>query len=220
MSESPPYRRNAQKKFIKDLIRQSKNEANLADLRRRITAVYEAETSSDDNEEIHMPIPEINNEDIPSETNRSELSGILSAGSEASNNSLFENENTINGSDVDSELHFEDENSDSDGIAEMDDVNNRCSDHEDNDLMIQFENDEDRSFYALATLREWALEGGVLSMKKLNNLLLRLRVLFPNLPKSYKTLLQTPPILGVQQLPDGSQLWYKVLLFEEFGFGK
>ncbi|TGZ37362.1 Uncharacterized protein DBV15_05664 [Temnothorax longispinosus] len=52
----------------------------------------------------------------------------------------------------------------------------------------------------------------VLSIKMLNNLLLRLRVLFPILPKSYKTLLQTPPILGVQQLPDGSQLWYNRLL--------
>ncbi|XP_071654200.1 uncharacterized protein [Temnothorax longispinosus] len=75
MSERRPYRRNAQKKFIKELVRQSRIEANLADLRRRITTVYKAETSSDDNEEIHMlSISEINNEDIPSETNSSELS--------------------------------------------------------------------------------------------------------------------------------------------------
>ncbi|TGZ37361.1 hypothetical protein DBV15_05665 [Temnothorax longispinosus] len=124
MSESPPYRRNAKKQVIKELVRQSRIEAKLADLRRRITAVYEAETSFDDNEEIHaLSIPEINNEDIPSETNSSELSAILSAGSEASNDSLFENKSTINDNDVDSELHFEDENSDSDEIAEMDDVN-------------------------------------------------------------------------------------------------
>lgn len=157
--------------------------------------------------------PEVNNTDILLETNTSELSTILSAESDVSNKSLLENENNINDNDsyntVDSELHFENENNDNDGIAEMDDVvYNRCGDHENNDLMIQFENDEQRNLYALETLREWAFKGGV-SMKMLDNLLLRLKILFPILPKSYKTLLQTPPDLGVQQLRDGTQLWYK-----------
>lgn len=43
-----------------------------------------------------------------------------------------------------------------------------------------------------------------------HNLLLKLKVLFPVLPKSYKTLLQTPRDLNVQ-LPNESQLWYKGL---------
>lgn len=210
------YHTNAKKHIIKELVRQNKIQAKRDDLKRRINSTYKAEISSDEDKEIYaLSLPEINIEDVLLETSSSDLL----AGSDASNDSFLENENNINNNiyhdveneienDVENELHVEDEDSDSDRIAEMDYVVND-NDHQDNDLIIQFENDEQRGFYVLEALREWALEGGTLSMQMLDNLLLRLRLLFPVLPKSYKTLLQTPAYLGVQQQPDGSQLWYK-----------
>lgn len=58
----------------------------------------------------------------------------------------------------------------------MNDINNEINDHENNNLMIQFENNEQKGLYVLKTLREWAIEEGVLSIKKLNNLLLKYKV--------------------------------------------
>lgn len=52
----------------------------------------------------------------------------------------------------------------------------------------------------LEAIREWALEGGILSMKKLNNLLLRLHVVHRTLLKNYKSLLKTPSHLNIVEM--------------------
>ncbi|XP_039314569.1 uncharacterized protein LOC105204903 isoform X2 [Solenopsis invicta] len=91
MSESPPkYRRNARNKVIKKLVRQHRIQLKRNDLRKRITAIYKAESSFDEenNEEINvLPIPEINNKSILLETSSSELS----TRSDTSNYCLLEN---------------------------------------------------------------------------------------------------------------------------------
>jgi len=63
--------------------------------------------------------------------------------------------------------------------------------------------------YVQEVLRQWARNGGGASMRKLDELLIRLSVVFPNLPKSYKTLLQTPRNIEVSEWEDGSLMWYK-----------
>ncbi|XP_029162066.1 uncharacterized protein LOC114933620 isoform X1 [Nylanderia fulva] len=228
MSESPPEsrnrRRNTNKQIINELVRQCRNQRKLDDLRNRITTVYKTEASSDkevssdeevsSNEKVSsdeennemLPIPGI--EDISLLETNSEVSTESDASIDQLENENMDDNNNYN-NDNDSELHFEDENNDSEGSVEINDANRYSNDEENDDLMIEFENDEQRGRYVLKTLREWALEGGVLSMKKLNDLLRRLRVLFPILPKSYKTLLQTSRDLDIDRLPDGSQMWYK-----------
>ncbi|KAK3923102.1 Putative surface cell antigen sca2, partial [Frankliniella fusca] len=58
-------------------------------------------------------------------------------------------------------------------------------------------------------LRRWAVDGGAASISKLDQLLRNLAVRFPQLPLSYKTLLQTPRNSQVANLAHGSILWYK-----------
>ncbi|KAE8745034.1 hypothetical protein FOCC_FOCC008346 [Frankliniella occidentalis] len=56
---------------------------------------------------------------------------------------------------------------------------------------------------------EWALEGGVLSMSKLDSLLVICNLIFPNVPKSYKTLLKTPLNFNIVRVNNDELLWYK-----------
>lgn len=63
--------------------------------------------------------------------------------------------------------------------------------------------------YVQKVLRQWARNDGAASMRKLDELLIRLLVVFPNLSKSYKTLLQTPRNIEVSEWEDGSLMWYK-----------
>lgn len=63
------------------------------------------------------------------------------------------------------------------------------------DGVFQFSNNEAKEVYVTETIREWALEEGVLSIEKLNNL--RLHVVHPTLPKNYKSLLKTPSYLNI-----------------------
>lgn len=78
--------------------------------------------------------------------------------------------------------------------------------------VLEFHNDAEREEYIIETVREWALEAGHLSMKKLNNLLSRLHVIFPRMPRNYKTLLHTPAHINVVEFDDGSKFWYKSIL--------
>ncbi|KYN08256.1 hypothetical protein ALC62_00767 [Cyphomyrmex costatus] len=71
-----------------------------------------------------------------------------------------------------------------------------------------FETEEQKANYVKENLREWATYDGIISKKKLNNLLLRLNPVFPTLPKNYKTLLHTPKHLEILQFPDGTTFWY------------
>ena len=71
---------------------------------------------------------------------------------------------------------------------------------------IHFDNDDERAEYLLRALKEWAMRG--VSCTKIDKLLLLLRPLYPNFPRSYKTLLQTPR--SVPTFPiDGGSMWYK-----------
>lgn len=81
-----------------------------------------------------------------------------------------------------------------------------ANDNEDD--IFQFPNIEVKEVYVTETIREWALKGGVLSMSKLDDLLLRLNVVHPNLPKSYKSLLKTPSHLNIVRT-ERAQIWYK-----------
>lgn len=78
----------------------------------------------------------------------------------------------------------------------------------DEDLLI-FENDEKKQQYVIESLSEWALESGNLSMKKLDSLLNRLHPVFPNCPKSYKSLLNTPSSIPIIDFENGGRFWYK-----------
>ncbi|XP_071652563.1 uncharacterized protein [Temnothorax longispinosus] len=80
------------------------------------------------------------------------------------------------------------------------------------DGVFQFHNNEAKEVYVTETIREWALEGGVISMTKLNNLLLRLRVVHPTLPKNYKSLLKTSSHLNIIET-DQAEIWYKGIRF-------
>jgi len=77
----------------------------------------------------------------------------------------------------------------------------------DDDLL--FQNDEEKQQYVIESLREWALEDGNLSMKKLDSLLKRLHPAFPKCPKTYKTLLNTPSSIPVINFDNDGQFWYK-----------
>lgn len=85
---------------------------------------------------------------------------------------------------------------------------NKAQESSNNDLLI-FENDEEKQQYVIESIREWALEGENLSMRKLNGLLNRLHPVFPKCPKSYKTLLNTPSNIPVINFESGGQFWYK-----------
>lgn len=75
-----------------------------------------------------------------------------------------------------------------------------------------FNNDAEREEYVIETIRKWALEEGHLSMRKLNNLLNRLCVVFPRMPRNYKTLLHTPVHINVLEFDNGSKFWYKSIV--------
>jgi len=69
---------------------------------------------------------------------------------------------------------------------------NNNSDNEDDNENVLIVNEDEKEQYLIRFIREWALEGGHLSMKKLDNLLKKLSTVFVHMPKSYKTLLSTP----------------------------
>lgn len=77
------------------------------------------------------------------------------------------------------------------------------------DDVLTFADNHERGLYVRKTIRQWALEGGVLSMTKLDVLLARLHPVFSEMPLSYKTLLTTPNHLDVIELEDNTQMWYK-----------
>lgn len=69
-------------------------------------------------------------------------------------------------------------------------------------------NEEDKERYLIQALREWASSGGVLSMRKVDELLHKLRFAFSNMPKSYKTLLSTVSNLEIT-VTNEFKFWYK-----------
>lgn len=95
-------------------------------------------------------------------------------------------------------VNSDDDNEESNESNESDDANDN----------VLFEDDNEREQYIRHALRNWALEGGIMSMRKLDKLLLALHPLFPGLCLSYKTLLDTPIHINVVDVESG-QLWYK-----------
>lgn len=68
-------------------------------------------------------------------------------------------------------------------------------------------NEEEREQYVIQALREWACSGGVLSRSKVDEILGKLSHVFPNMPLSYKTLLQTVGHVDVDR--GDHKFWYK-----------
>jgi len=81
------------------------------------------------------------------------------------------------------------------------------SDNEDDNENVLIVNEDEKEQYLIRLIREWALEGGHISMKKLDNLLKKLSTVFVHFPKSYKTLLSTPVNLELHEFNDGSQMY-------------
>ena len=71
------------------------------------------------------------------------------------------------------------------------------------------ENEAQKERYIINSVRQWATTGGYISMTKVDDLLRRLGDVYPNMPKSYKTLLQTPKKLPVIYSDGDSEMWYK-----------
>lgn len=64
----------------------------------------------------------------------------------------------------------------------------------------------DKEAYLLNFLTEWGVRD--VSFKKMDKLLAGLRVIFPSLPKSYKTILSTPRTVNIKEVGQGL-MWYK-----------
>lgn len=106
------------------------------------------------------------------------------------------------------------------GFSETDSLNDYSSDQDNqniddfsmDDEGIEENNDnlrqEEVEDYVIESIRDWALNPGILSMTKLDDLLARLSQVFKNMPKSYKTLLNTPNIVNLKHY-ENHQFWYK-----------
>ncbi|XP_011858804.1 PREDICTED: uncharacterized protein LOC105556332 isoform X3 [Vollenhovia emeryi] len=113
---------------------------------------------------------------------------------------------------VDSEEELRESSSDNNTTDYNENEQSTGSVNDNDDGVFQFPYNEAKEMYVTETIREWALEGGVLSMEKLNNLLLRLHVVHPTLPKNYKSLLKTPRHLNIIQM-EQAEIWYKSIRF-------
>ncbi|KAE8744731.1 hypothetical protein FOCC_FOCC008639 [Frankliniella occidentalis] len=67
---------------------------------------------------------------------------------------------------------------------------------------------EEKEAYLCQSLQEWASSGGVLSMRKIDELLQKLSYVFSSVPKSYKTLLGTTENAPIEVMDDHC-MWYK-----------
>lgn len=139
----------------------------------------------DGNENFHI----LHDGDLSNEVDSDNIMDI-------NDNNETNNSNSINSSDEHSSSH-ESNNSDE---------SNSNSDEEEERL--QFANENEREQYVVRILREWVQEGGIMSMQKLDSLLAKLYHVFPNIPRSYKTLLQTLNQIDINQV-NGGELWYK-----------
>ncbi|KAK3916000.1 Halomucin, partial [Frankliniella fusca] len=110
------------------------------------------------------------------------------------------------------------ENSDGDNASEpSDNEDNGDINHDDNDEdvvqvdnpgEIVFRNEAEKELYAIDMIRDWGLAPGVLSHEKLDDLLWRLKPVFPSIPLSHKTLLEVTRIEDIIN-GDGWQYYYK-----------
>jgi len=104
---------------------------------------------------------------------------------------------------------YENENTDESGYNN-ENINKRenTDESENKNIDMIFENDEQKENYVILALQKWASSGGVVSMSKIDELLAKLRPVFNNLPKSYKSLLKTSNV-HITQFENGGQFWYR-----------
>lgn len=69
--------------------------------------------------------------------------------------------------------------------------------------------DAEKEQYVIDSIRDWAQQPGLLSMTKLDDLLHRLKLVFPRMPLTYTTLFQCNYDFDISHLPSGGTLWYK-----------
>lgn len=110
-------------------------------------------------------------------------------------------DNNVDSEDSRSDLTISSDNSNSDS-------ENNTDIEEERPEYLQFTDENERGQYVVKILREWVQEGGIMSMRKLNSLLEKLHRVFPIIPLSYKTLLQTPSQININEV-SGGELWYK-----------
>lgn len=127
-----------------------------------------------------------------------------------------ERENNVSNEliDLNHNSEIELEISDQENMVSNEDVNTmsletNTDDSENESIDAVFDNDEQKERYIILSLHEWASSSGILSMSKIGELLAWLRLVFPNLPKSYKTLLGTPDNINIINFRNGGQFWYR-----------
>lgn len=104
----------------------------------------------------------------------------------------------------------------SDGIS----ASSMCSNVSADDVASNSDNDDrpilgteaEKEQYVNDSVRAWALQPGLLSMTKLDDLLHRLSHVFPRMPLTYTTLFQCDYNFDIADLPSGGTMWYKGLL--------
>lgn len=88
-------------------------------------------------------------------------------------------------------------------FSELSDV---CEAVDIEDLRTLRDNNEKRNAYILRELKKWALKG--VSCKKIDALLQVLQIIFPTLPRTYRSLLKTPRTTNLTDMGNG-KFWYK-----------
>lgn len=110
-------------------------------------------------------------------------------------NELFDfNHNSHHNSETELEISDEEDMISEDANMSSETNSDECKNE---NIDFVFENDKQKEKYVILSLHEWALSGGILSMSKIDKLLTWLCPVFPNLPKSYKTLLGTPDDINI-----------------------
>lgn len=170
----------------------------------------EESSESDENSDESLEQPEIFCKQSQETVNRFSCDRIEHAGESDDFEYEMNNDGFVSDSEEElSQWSCNDNNTNDNSANEQ---SGSTSDNDDDDNVFQFPNNEAKELYVTETIREWALEGGVLSMKKLNNLLLRLNVVHRTLPKNNKSLLKTPSHLNIVKIEQG-QIWYKSIRF-------
>ncbi|KAK3933144.1 putative G-protein coupled receptor 101 [Frankliniella fusca] len=157
----------------------------------------EGEVSSRSEEESHEGQVGASDEEMDQEEQGAEEEG-MEQGAEEEGMEQEENE-AEDGQDVNQdELERGEEEEDSDN-----DLNRNLDEEE-----LEVLNFEEIEQYVIQSLREWGTSGGVLSRTKIDELLGKLCFVFPNMPKSYKTLLSTAKTADILVTED-YKFWYK-----------
>ena len=132
--------------------------------------------------------------------------------------------NTDNGDSPDDEDNYSEDDSESDDgdeevgagepalhavhVGENVDPSSESNEEDDNEIPGGFVERDQMGEYLAWALRKWALEGGIMSMRKLDKLLAIVHPVYPVVPKSYKILLATPHEVNVTDV-NGGTMWYK-----------